>query len=63
MFIAGEYKTVFGIVTGAFYTGKAKVGIAAVKVFINYIENVGPPVTVHMLITVFSVFRIKPNVM
>lgn len=49
---AGEGEEVFGIAAGAFYMGKAKVGVAAVKLFINYIENVGLPVTVHVLITV-----------
>ena len=50
---AGEGEEVFVIAASAFYTGKAKVRVTAVKVLINYIENVGPPVTVHVLIAGF----------
>jgi hypothetical protein len=55
---AGEWEQVFGVAVSTFYSSKAKMWITAVKVFINNIENMRTPVTVHTLIdTVPDTFK------
>ena len=46
----GEGEQVFGVAVSTLNTGKTKMRVTAIEVFIYNIDNVRTPVTVHMLI-------------